>query len=251
MQLYFTLLNTTSKHYTNYRNTGSIKGHTSINFVADNYIKQFDALFTQAVTSAVDVGAAYTLQKYIKHIDEQSKLRRKPGATGPRHLDSSKIKVLKLSPTQGLTFEIAIPGIRRAYQDIAIYPKRSKYLAIPMKPQYGAARKFSRDLFFYKTKAGNKALAYVSSGKLVVTHVLKESVFQPRDPTLLPTRKEVIIETSYVIQTALANNLKKAVQAFGQSKFTTVFANNRIRRYATDPMLDLYSSRLTNYNYIY
>lgn len=251
MQLYFTLLNTTSKHYANYRNTGSIKGRTSIYFVADNYIKQFDAIFTQAVTSAVDVGAAYTLQKYIKHIDEQSKLRRKPGATGPRHLDSSKIKVLKLSPTQGLTFEIAIPGIRRAYQDITIYPKRSKYLAIPMKPQYGAARTFAKDLFFYKTKAGNKALAYVSSGKLVVTHILKESVFQPRDPTLLPNRKEVIIETSYVIQTALANNLKKAVQAVGQSKFTTVFSDNRTRRYATDPMLNLYSSRLTNYNYIY
>lgn len=135
--------------------------------------------------------ATNVVRLYQNHIASESRKRRKAGAKGPPHLDANKVRLTyALSTKDKTTFNIKIdiPGIQRAYRNILIRPKKSKYLAIPMKPSYGAARNFAQDLFFYKTKAGNKALAYVSSGKLVVTHILKNSVFQPRDPSLLPSR---------------------------------------------------------------
>lgn len=150
-------------------------------------IKAHDSILPQ-LNNLLDVSPilANVQVQYIKsHIQRQSDMRRKPGATGPRHLDPNKV-YLRSQAKNHINIEIDIPGISRAFNSITIYPKKSKYLAIPLKPQYGAARTFAKDLFFYKTKAGNKALAYVSSGKLVVTHILKSSVFQPKDPTLLP-----------------------------------------------------------------
>lgn len=148
--------------------------------------------------------ATNVLRLYQNHIASESRKRRKPGAKGPPHLDANKVRLTYAASTKDKTafnININIPGIQRAYRNITIRPKKSKYLAIPMKPSYGAARTFAQDLFFYKTKAGNKALAYVSSGKLVVTHILKSSVFQPRDPSLLPSRLTI------------ENYLTKATQA--------------------------------------
>lgn len=249
MQFYFSLINTYSQHYTNYRDTGSIVSHTSPNWIKSLHIKEFNEFVDTALDQAIDVAGAYVYKRYKDHIDEQSKIRRKPGATGPRHLDSSKIKVLKLDARNGFTFDIDIPGIRRAYHPITIIPRKSKYLAIPLKPQYGAARTFPKDLFFYKTKAGNKALAYVSSGKLVVTHILKESVFQPRDPTLLPKAHDVGVGVSLVAGKVALTNLKFAVENFGSDRFKHIYRGNNgdnSRRYATGPMLALYLNRLTS-----
>lgn len=244
MQFYFSLINTNSQHYTNYTKTGSIISHTSENWIKSLHIDEFNQFVETALDRAIDVAGAYVYKRYKDHIDEQSAKRRKPGATGPKHFDSSKIKVLKLDARHGFTFEIDIPGIRRAYQPITIIPRNSKYLAIPMKPRYGAARNFAKDLFFYKTKAGNKALAYAESGKLVVTHILKESVFQPRDPTLLPKANDVGVGASLVAKNAAYASLKFAVDNFGSDKFKHIYTH-RTNRYATGPQLALYLTRLT------
>lgn len=154
-----------------------------------NWLPKFPAAYERIFDDSIHATGIFIHEIIKQHILKQSNLRRKPGATGPRHLDPKKVRLLSSSPITGILIQIDIPGISRAYHPITIRPKHSKYLAIPLKPQYGAARTFAKDLFFYKTKAGNKALAYVSSGKLVVTHILKESVFQPKDPTLLPDPK--------------------------------------------------------------
>lgn len=181
-----------------------------------NWLPKFPAAYASIFDDSIHATGLFIHELIKQHILKQSNLRRKPGATGPRHLDPKKVRLLSSSPITGILIQIDIPGISRAYRPITIRPKHSKYLAIPLKPQYGAARKFAQDLFFYKTKAGNKALAYVSSGKLVVTHILKSSVYQPKDPTLLPDPKtlERLIgrfseaETLYKAEVAL-NNIHK------------------------------------------
>lgn len=154
-----------------------------------NWLPKFQTAYERIFDDSIYATGLFIHELIKQHILKQSNLRRKSGATGPRHLDPKKVRLVSSSPITGILIQIDIPGISRAYHPITIRPKHSKYLAIPLKPQYGAARTFAKDLFFYKTKAGNKALAYVSSGKLVVTHILKESVFQPKDPTLLPDPK--------------------------------------------------------------
>lgn len=43
------------------------------------------------------------------------------------------------------------------------------------------------DLFYTKNKAGTEMLAKTTGGQLVVMYILKDSVFQRQDPTIMPS----------------------------------------------------------------
>lgn len=93
---------------------------------------------------------------------------------------------------------IYIPGITRALHDIVIRPVEAQSLAIPMHADaYGTSpREYNLNhpkgspeaLFMPK---GKDYLAKNDHGSLVVMYLLRKSVNQKQDPTLLPTSEEI------------------------------------------------------------
>ena len=84
--------------------------------------------------------------------------------------------------------DIDVPGVTRAYRDLTIRPKFRKYLAIPIhRSSYGKSPKDFGDLIFIKKKNGGRLLAQKTPGGLTFLFALRESVFQRRNPGLMPT----------------------------------------------------------------
>ena len=93
---------------------------------------------------------------------------------------------------------IFIPGITRALHDIVIRPVEAQSLAIPMHADaYGTTpREYSNNHpkgspeALFKPK-GKDYLAKNDNGSLVVMYLLRKSVHQNQDPTLLPSSEEI------------------------------------------------------------
>lgn len=93
---------------------------------------------------------------------------------------------------------ISTPGISRAFHDIIIHPVEAKSLAIPIHSDaYGISpREYNTNHpkgtpeALFKPK-GKDYLAKNDNGSLVVMYLLRKSVQQPQDRTLLPSDEEM------------------------------------------------------------
>ena len=113
---------------------------------------------------------------------------------------------------------ITTPGITRALHDIIIRPVEARALAIPLHADaYGYQPreynmihpKGSKDrIFLIKAKSGNAFLAKNNGKELVLMYILKDSVYQRRDPTLLPTTEEMQSAFTDAVDEAVKTILK-------------------------------------------
>ena len=93
---------------------------------------------------------------------------------------------------------IYVPGITRALHDIVINPKEAKSLAIPlhesaygMSPrEYNTRHPKGTSEALFKPK-GKDYLARNDNGDLVVMYLLRKSVHQAQDETLLPPNEDM------------------------------------------------------------
>ena len=124
---------------------------------------------------------------------------------GSRHYDPDKVQPLGArdgSVPEG-SVDIDVPGATRAYRDLTIRPRLRKYLAIPIhRSSYSKSPKDFGDLIFIKKKDGGKLLAQKAPGGLTFLFALRESVFQRRNPGLMPS------------DTVLANNVFARIKAY-------------------------------------
>lgn len=92
------------------------------------------------------------------------------------------------------TIAISDPAFGTHLEGATIRPRRTKYLAIPMREEAYGVRPSSGlipDLFFAQNKKGTKFLARKGAGgELEVFYFLTRRVTIPRDPTALPPRAE-------------------------------------------------------------
>lgn len=135
-------------------------------------------LSTNEAKKVMAVSAADTIKKHFQAI-----------YPGSKHYSPDKVSVNGQNEVV-----IAVPGITRALHDLHIRPKNGKYLTIPMhREAYGISPRDMSDLFYTKNKKGTEMLAKVEGGSLslVVMYILKESVFQKRNPNLLPTQQTI------------------------------------------------------------
>lgn len=101
------------------------------------------------------------------------------------------------------SIDIDVPGVTRAYHDMLIRPKFRKYLAIPIhRSSYSKSPKDFGDLIFIKKKNGSRLLAEKAPDGLTFLFALRESVFQRRNPGLMPSDK------------ALADNVFARIKAY-------------------------------------
>lgn len=101
---------------------------------------------------------------------------------GSKHYSPEKVTA------SGNKVEVDVPGVTRAYHDLNIRPVVAQHLAIPLhRSAYGIKPTEMPDLFYTKNKAGTEMLAKTTGGQLVVMYILKDSVFQRQDPTIMPT----------------------------------------------------------------
>lgn len=101
---------------------------------------------------------------------------------GSKHYSPDKVRA------EGTEVIVDVPGVTRAYHDMNIKPVHAQHLAIPLhRSAYGIKPTEIPNLFYTKNKAGTEMLAKTEGGALVVMYILKDSVFQRQDPTIMPT----------------------------------------------------------------
>lgn len=115
------------------------------------------------------------------------------GAAPSGHWGQAAEKTTMRSDADAATITINQPGIRRAAQDVTIVPTGGKkWLTIPLVAEAYNQRAYRlQGLFFVKPKDGDHALLgrREGSGKAAAVtwlYLLKQSVFQKQDRTLLP-----------------------------------------------------------------
>lgn len=111
---------------------------------------------------------------------------------GSKHWDPKKVVDGKTSVGSQLTtgsVDIDVPGVARAYHDVVVRPRIRKHLAIPIhRSSYGKSAKDFSDLLLVKSESGSSFLAKkMANGALAWLFVLKDKVFQRKDPRLMPT----------------------------------------------------------------
>lgn len=125
---------------------------------------------------------------------------------GSKHYNPNKVKVDDKD-----SIDIDVPGITRAYNDLDIRAKNSKYLTIPLhRSAYGIPAKSFSDLFTIKSKNGNLLLARNNGGNLELMYALKDHVHQRKDETLMPRDEKL----SDDISAALIRRIDKNIGAF-------------------------------------
>jgi hypothetical protein len=123
------------------------------------------------------------------------------GGTSSNHFSPDKVSEPRIS-NDAVTVAINIPGITRAYHDIDIYPVEANALAIPLhESAYGISPREANDrgtyrLFRIKKDGvpGNVLYRNDEDGSLIPMYALTQHVHQVRDPSLMPTNKQLTDE---------------------------------------------------------
>ncbi len=160
-------------------------------------------------------GAIYELM--LEHFDEDVSKRhataQKLNATPTGHWSDPETYVQLSVADNDATLTLSRPGITRAIKDVTIRPRQASALTIPVAAlSYGrrvseVERLLGKPLF--RPKGTNILAASRDDGSLEPLYILASSVFQKRDPSLLPSRKQVdaalaeaainVIETAAVL----------------------------------------------------
>lgn len=123
------------------------------------------------------------------------------GGKPSNHFSPNKVLEPVVSE-DAVTVAVAIPGITRAYHDIDIYPKEANALAIPLhESAYGISPRENNDRGTYKLfrikkdgVPGNVLYRNGDDGELIPMYALTQHVHQVRDPSLMPTDKQLTDE---------------------------------------------------------
>lgn len=129
------------------------------------------------------------------------------GATPTNHFRASDVQPPNATSSD-VSVTVTTPGISRAYHDIDISPVNGSHLTIPLHADaYGISpREFKGNLFRINkpgsTEKGN--VLYTSdvlNKKPIAMYALVDTVHQQRDPSLMPTNREM---TEEALQGAVA-----------------------------------------------
>lgn len=114
------------------------------------------------------------------------------GASPTGHIRAQAARCA-MADDKGALITIGIPGIGRAFHDIEIRPKRARAITIPVhRLAYGkTVYELARTRTIFKPKGKNYLATTEDDGTLTVLYLLRASVRQPRDPSLLPTRADI------------------------------------------------------------
>ena len=165
-------------------------------FDADKRIK--DGM--NSILRAAGSNLAKCIRRHMRHLNAS---RHSPLSGGKPSNHFSPNKVLEPVVSQdAVTVAVAIPGISRAYHDIDIYPKEANALAIPLhESAYGISPRENNDRGIYQLfrikkdgVPGNVLYRNGDDGELIPMYALTQHVHQVRDPSLMPTDKQLTDE---------------------------------------------------------
>lgn len=153
-----------------------------------------------SILRAAGTNLAACIRKHMRRLNAS---RRSPlsGGRSSNHFSPDKVLEPHVS-NDAVTVAVAIPGITRAYHDIDIYPKEANALAIPLhESAYGISPRENNDrgtyqLFRIKKDGvpGNVLYRNGDDGELIPMYALTQHVHQVRDPSLMPTDKQMTDE---------------------------------------------------------
>ena len=153
-----------------------------------------------SILRAAGSNLAKCIRRHMRHLNAS---RHSPLSGGKSSNHFSPNKVLEpVVSEDAVTVAVAIPGITRAYHDIDIYPKEANALAIPLhESAYGISPRENNDrgtyqLFRIKKDGvpGNVLYRNGDDGELIAMYALTQHVHQVRDPSLMPTDKQLTDE---------------------------------------------------------
>lgn len=152
---------------------------------------------------------ARCIRRHMRHLAEtRHGSSNALGAKPSNHFKATDVLDPVVS-NDGVEVAVTTPGISRAYHDIDIYPKEANALAIPLHATaYGIQPREINDrglydLFRIKHSDGTKGnvLYREEGGELIPMYALTKHVHQVKDPSLMPTNKQM---TDEAIEGALA-----------------------------------------------
>lgn len=117
------------------------------------------------------------------------------GAAPTNHWDNPESYVRLVSSHASADVTLSRPGITRAIKDVTIRPRQASALTIPVAAlSYGrrvseVERLLGKPLF--RPKGTNILAASRDDGALEPLYILASSVFQKRDPSMLPSEDEI------------------------------------------------------------
>ena len=153
-----------------------------------------------SILRAAGTNLAKCIRRHMRHLNAS---RHSPlsGGRSSNHFSPDKVSEPRIS-NDAVTVAINIPGITRAYHDIDIYPVEANALAIPLhESAYGISPREANDrgtyrLFRIKKDGvpGNVLYRNDEDGSLIPMYALTQHVHQVRDPSLMPTNKQLTDE---------------------------------------------------------
>ena len=174
-----------------------------VNKLSDNLLGNMQSVYKNA-----GVRLARCIRNHIRLLSNtRHDTANRLGASPTHHFRASD--VLPPNATNSdVSVTVTTPGISRAYHDIDIDPVNGQFLAIPLHADsYGISpREFKGNLFRINkpgsTEKGN--VLYTSdvlNKKPIAMYALVDTVHQQRDPSLMPTNREM---TEEALQGAVA-----------------------------------------------
>ena len=174
-----------------------------VNKLSDNLLGNMQSVYKNA-----GVRLARCIRNHIRLLaNTRHDTANKLGASPTHHFKASD--VLPPNATNSdVSVTVTTPGISRAYHDIDISPVNGSHLTIPLHADaYGISpREFKGNLFRINkpgsTEKGN--VLYTSdvlNKKPIAMYALVDTVHQQRDPSLMPTNREM---TEEALQGAVA-----------------------------------------------
>lgn len=154
-----------------------------------------------SILRSAGTNLAACIRKHMRRLNA-SRHSSLSGGKSSNHFSPDKVSEPHIS-NDAVTVAVAIPGITRAYHDIDIYPKEANALAIPLhESAYGISPREINDRGTYKLfrikKDGvpGNVLYRTEEGddELIPMYALTQHVHQVRDPSLMPTDKQMTDE---------------------------------------------------------
>ena len=158
------------------------------------------------ITRAMGGGARKVVKEHLYEKDAQPN---KMGAKKTHYYRQAGDAVTYRSKKGGVVVTIEQVGIRQRWLGGTITPKKSKYLTIPVssKSRSKRAREFS-GLVYVKRRGTAGILGLPDGEKIDALYVLKKSVTQRPDPTVLPKQREIESGASKAIDALVKSILK-------------------------------------------
>jgi hypothetical protein len=144
---------------------------------------------------AIGVELRELTAEHVRHINSH-KTAQALGATPTNHLAKAAEKIAEekstVADTTGVTLTINHPGFGRALHDVTIRPTTSKALAIPIDAiSYGVRAAQLWDSLKLFIPKGHAIIAMrTEDGKIKPLYLLRSSVTQKQDRSLLPNDEE-------------------------------------------------------------